>query len=188
LIDKGFCGFNWVAENVIELRARLRLAIERGGLSGETIEWSRRDLQRVLHVFNELKYYDGEVIFVGLTAEDTYDPEATLRHERAHSAQRKLADGRDDIGHAGDPIAFLEHPLAARAAVALRELYPDDPDTLVSEIGAHLAEGPAIAPRLGLTVDEAAELAEFYVGALVERHGNIAYHLRALSSIRWDRS
>lgn len=160
---------------------RLRQAIAIGGLQGLEMFWTKRELHRVLHAFNEVSA-TVDTLYMDASA-DRGDSEATHRHELAHFAQRRLGQLDDDSEDAA--VAFLEHPIAQKAAEVLIRVfnYEDEPRILAAEIGAHLAEGPAGVEQMGLTTEEGAELAELYFGALVERHGNVVYHLRALTEV-----
>jgi hypothetical protein len=178
LFDYGFRGFNFGPGIISQLRGALHGYIGRGGLSRSEISWTKRELHRVLHVFNKVRYYPGYVIYIGAQDAEGSGAEAVTRHELMHSAQRRLGANGDDIGHAGDPQAFLSHPLAAKAAAALvGELnYVDEPHTLMSEIGAHLAEGIGGAETLGLTKEEGRQLFKIYWAAIHSRNGNKIYH------------
>ena len=189
LLEQDFAGACLSAAETRRVRAQLQTAIARGGLQGQETEWTKRELHRVLHAFNQAKSTKLETLYVCTDtirpgADDVSDPEALNRHERAHFAQRRLG-GSDDKGHAGDPAALLENPIAQKAAAVLvRDFrYRDEPHNLAAEIGAHLAEGAIGVGRMGLTTEEGAALAELYFGALVERHGNAVYHLRSLTTI-----
>jgi len=158
------------------VRLKLRQWIDRGGLIGAKTSWVPRELTAVLHCFNKVSERATDTIYV----DTSEDPETILRHELAHFAQRMLCKFDDDAEDV-DAIAFLEHPIAQKAAAVLvRDYgYPDEPRVLSAEIGANLSQGPSGAEKMELTMDEGAELAELYFSALVAKHGAAAYRFRS---------
>jgi hypothetical protein len=188
LLNCGFGGLNFNPGAIHKVRASLRRSIARGGLAGSEIFWTKRELHKVLHIFNELRDYSGDVVFVGNNdfeaseEEAEATAEAITRHELMHSAQRRLGANGRDKGHAGDAEAFMSHPLAVRAARALVAdyKYADDPDNLLAEIGAHLVEGTGVAEKLGLTQEEGRVLAQAYWDDVLDCNGSRVYRQRAL--------
>ncbi len=107
----------------------------------------------------------------------------TAREEAFHAQQRRIGGG-SDVDHIGNAAAFMKNPLADKAGDHLTTAYgyADDPDTQVAEIGAKLAAGKW--EELGLSEDEAQELAYQYARALVVRHGpGVVFKLRRISPI-----
>ena len=95
--------------------------------------------------------------------------ELAIAEELAHVAQIE-ATGARWADHVGG--IFFDHPLARRAATELRErgytLYDDA--SISVEIGARLML-PGRYHELGLTPEEAVELAGYYCDVLESRHG-----------------
>ncbi len=115
-------------------------------------------------IVNLLQEHKHEDLAVGSNVGSLRAAKETIRHERFHQAQSKLA------GHLGDiEQKFLANPLADRASKVLASLgYSRDSHAI--EIGAHLAAGQFT--KLGLTFEEAKKLAYSYFKALRFVHGD----------------
>jgi hypothetical protein len=86
-----------------------------------------------------------------------------VRHEWWHAFAAEI---KHPLGAYAE--AFLAHPLAQQAAAVLTEA-GYSPKEIASEIGAHLAAGQF--QQLGLTRDEAKELAFLYFSLVAQVHG-----------------
>jgi hypothetical protein len=108
-----------------------------------------------------------------------------MSEEMDHARQMAL-DPADPIRGHIDALQLLRHPLGPRVAGALRlQDYGrvgtprDKASQLGMEIGARLMH-PGRHEELGLTVDEARDLAKHYVDKLVEKHGTRADKIKEL--------
>lgn len=102
----------------------------------------------------------------GMTEQDTTN---ALNEELDHATQLS-ATGPVYEDHL-DSAAFLAHPLAQKALQALQEAgYNSSDPGMTLEIGVRLMR-PGLYRELELTLEEGAELAEFYIDSLERTHG-----------------
>jgi hypothetical protein len=106
---------------------------------------------------------------------------ADITPEESAKALQEELDHVDQLKATGDFYAnhlgpeglrtFLESPAGAKAAEAVRRTYSDASDSQVAmEIGVRLMR-PGRYRELNLTPEEAQDLQDAYVGALITRHG-----------------
>jgi hypothetical protein len=127
----------------------------------------RRNLYGMVNALDKALHANAETIYV----EDGTRVELLLRHELTHTGQRKLGSNGRIGGHI-HARSFLRCPAARKARAALIDRgYPDNPDVLAAEIGAHLVEGDTGREALGLSAEEGTQLAYRYRRALERQHG-----------------